>query len=52
MVEEEFISHGSTTLNALNCITQGERSRVNERENITIKMLNNFSYPSKADVIR
>lgn len=30
MVEEEFISHGSTTLNAINCLASNDRLRSQE----------------------
>jgi hypothetical protein len=52
MVEEEFISHGSTTLNALNYLANysTEKSRFCEQANSTIKMISN--YPVRQDAVR
>jgi hypothetical protein len=52
LVEEEFISHGSTTLNALNYLANcnTEKSRFCEQANSTIKLISN--YPMKQDTIK
>lgn len=51
LVEEEFISHGSTTLNALNYLNCNiEKSRFYEQANSTIKLISN--YPMKQDNIK